>query len=56
MCKHLRTGGMRVENGYEKNCLVCGHEWFEKDKPQTAEDKADRESFEHNEQLKQLNY
>ena len=52
MCKHLRAGGMRIEGGFDKHCLSCGHKWQEMDKPETAEDKADREMFEHNERLK----
>ena len=56
MCKHLRTGGMRVKGGYDKNCLACGHEWHEKDKPETQAEKEDRARFEHSERLKLLDY
>lgn len=45
-CRHLRTGGTRAENGYEKKCLACGYEWFVEDEPMTEADKADRARFE----------
>ena len=32
-CKHMRVGSIRLLNGYSCKCLICGHEWKEKDKP-----------------------
>lgn len=50
-CKHLRSGGARVENGYNKICLSCGYEWFEEDKPLTEDEEVDRKRFDHAEKL-----
>jgi len=50
-CKHLRTGGTRTKNGYDKVCLACGYEWFEEDKPLTEDQKADKARFLHEQEL-----
>jgi len=50
-CNHLRTNSARKTNGYSRECLACGFIWFEKDKPKTEAELADRVRFEHNEIL-----
>lgn len=51
-CKHLRQGGHRIDDGFKCECLSCGYVWFKKDKPLTEDQKADKDRYEHSQQLK----
>lgn len=50
-CNHRRTNSKRKKNGYIRECLSCGYQWFEKDKPKTEADKDNRAMYEHNLEL-----